>query len=49
MLETWVLDWEQVNVLSMPIDDILIEKSFDIEDNDIARLMEGEEPMNNCC
>jgi hypothetical protein len=47
MLETWVLDWEQVNALSMPIDDILIEKSFDIEKNEMDPLMEGEESMNN--
>lgn len=47
MLETWVLDWEQVNALSMPIDDILIKKSFDIENNEMDPLMEGEESMNS--
>jgi hypothetical protein len=47
MLETWDVDWEPSNALSMPIDDILNEKSFDVDENDMAPLMEGEEPMTN--
>jgi hypothetical protein len=30
----------------MPIDDILIEKSFEIEKNEMDSLIEGEESMN---
>ena len=47
MLETWDVDWEQVNALSMPIDDMLIKKSFDIEKNEMDPLIEGEESINN--
>jgi hypothetical protein len=47
MLETWDVDWEPVNVLSMPIDDIPNEKSFVVDDNDMDALIERVEPMTS--
>jgi hypothetical protein len=47
LLETWDIDWELVNTLSMTIDYILQEKVFIVDENDMDALMEGVKPLMN--